>query len=229
MAGGLGTRLRETIGPIPKPLAAVGARPFVAWMLDALAEQGFGRVILATGYRGDLVEETLGKNWRGMELEYSREQEPLGTGGAILLAARRISSDVFFVLNGDTWLEFDYAAFERRAKASGARLGIALAQVDNVCRYGAVRVEDERVAGFVEKGSTGPGYINGGVYRIRRELLSQFPRDQSFSFETRVLVPLVGREGVFAYTATSGFIDIGVPEDYARAQQLFGTRSERSG
>jgi len=185
-------------------------------------------VILATGYRGDQVEAMLGTGWQGMSLEYSRELQPLGTGGAIALAARRISTDAFFVMNGDTWLRLDYTTFDERAEASGARLGIALTRVDDVGRYGAVRVEGSEVAGFVEKGSVGPGYINAGVYRVRRDLLPEFPRDKQFSFETQVLVPTVARESVFAYTDTSGFIDIGVPEDYARAQHVIGSGSKAS-
>lgn len=222
LVGGLGTRLRGVIGDLPKPLAPVGGRPFLAWMLDVLSEQGFGRVILATGYRGDQVEAMLGTDWHGMTLEYSREPQPLGTGGAIVLAARRISADVFFVMNGDTWLRIDYAAFDERARESDARLGVALTRVDDVGRYGAIRMQDGRVAGFVEKGSTGPGYINAGVYRVRRDLLPEFPPDEEFSFETKVLVPMVAREPVFAYTETSDFIDIGVPGDYARAQHVVG-------
>jgi D-glycero-alpha-D-manno-heptose 1-phosphate guanylyltransferase len=228
LVGGLGTRLGGLIGDLPKPLAPVGGRPFLAWMLDSLAEQGFWRVILATGYRGDQVEAMLGTSWRGMAIEYSRETQPLGTGGAIALAARRISADAFFVMNGDTWLRLDYTTFDKQARESNARLGIALTRVDDVERYGAVRVEGDKVAGFVEKGSTGPGYINAGVYRVRRDLLPAFPQDAQFSFETQVLVPTVARESVFAYTDTSGFIDIGVPEDYARAQHVIGAERNAS-
>lgn len=220
LAGGFGTRLREVVGDLPKPLAPIRGRPFLAWMLDSLRAQGFGRVVLATGYRGDQVEDALGTDWHGMALEYSREPRPLGTGGAIALAAQRISSDSFFVVNGDTWLRLDYRAFDAKARESGARLGIALTRVNDVGRYGAIRTEGSRVSGFVEKGSTGPGYINAGVYRVRRDLLKEFPRDEQFSFETQVLVPMVAREAVFAYTETSGFIDIGVPDDYARAAEV---------
>jgi D-glycero-alpha-D-manno-heptose 1-phosphate guanylyltransferase len=223
LAGGLGTRLREVVGDLPKPLAPVNGRPFLAWMLDVLREQGIARVILATGYRGDQVEVALGTDWRGMALEYSREPRPLGTGGAIELAARRISADSFFVVNGDTWLRLDYKAFDAKARESGTRLGIALTRVDNVGRYGAVRTEGNKIAGFVEKGGAGPGYINAGVYRVRRDLLSEFPRGEPFSFEQQVLMPLVAREAVFAYTETSGFIDIGVPDDYARAAEILGS------
>jgi D-glycero-alpha-D-manno-heptose 1-phosphate guanylyltransferase len=227
LAGGFGTRLRSIVSDVPKPLAPVGNRPFLAWLLDALAEQGMRRTILATGFMGEEVAAALGIEWRGMRLEYSQEAQPLGTGGAIAQAAGRLQGDAFFVLNGDTWLALDYTAFDRQVGRLGARLGIALASVPDVSRYGAVRVEQgDQVSGFVEKGQAGPGYINAGVYRVDRTLLADFPAVSGFSFETEVLIPLVAREAVAAYTHTKAFIDIGVPEDYQRAQREFGTLSD---
>jgi D-glycero-alpha-D-manno-heptose 1-phosphate guanylyltransferase len=221
LAGGLGTRLRGVVDGVPKPLAPVAGRPFLAWVLDFLAEQALRRVVLATGYRGDLIEAALGTQWRGMALEYSREKESLGNGGAIALAMNRIAGDACFVLNGDTWLQFDYAAFDRQVAAAGARLGVALARVPDTERYGAVCVDGGRITGFVEKGRAGAGYINAGVYWLTRSLLVDLGHRGSFSFENEVLVPSTTREVVAAYTDTQGFIDIGVPQDYRRAQGLF--------
>jgi len=221
LAGGFGTRLRGVVDDMPKPLAPVAGRPFLAWVLDVLAAQGLRRAVLATGYLGEKVEAALGKTCGGMSLLYSRESEPLGTGGAIVLATQRIEGDAFFVVNGDTWLTLDYAAFAAAKRRANARLGIALAAVPDVSRYGAVRVADGRVKGFAEKGRAGPGYINAGVYCVQRRLLDGFPGAQAFSFESRVLVPAVAREHVAGFLDTAGFIDIGVPEDYRRAQTLF--------
>src|SRR5579875_1478474 len=179
--------------------------------------------VLATGYLGEKVEAALGKTCGGMSLLYSRETEPLGTGGAIVLAAQRIEGDAFFVVNGDTWLTLDYAAFDAATRRVNARLGIALAAVPDVSRYGAVRVDEGRVTGFAEKGRAGPGYINAGVYWLRRTLLDNFSKLEHFSFEAKVLAPTVSRELVSAYTCTAGFIDIGVPEDYRRVQTLFAS------
>lgn len=223
LAGGLGTRLRSVVGELPKPLAPVAGRPFLAWLLDMLAAQGIRRVILATGYRGDQVEAALGTRWQDMELAYSQEPEPRGTGGAIALAAKALDGDACFVLNGDTRLRLDYACFAGVAKSEGVRLGVALSQVADIARYGAVCVENGRVTGFVEKSRSGSGYINAGVYWVDRSLLAAFPQAASFSFEVDVLHPAVAREPVVAFTQTSGFIDIGVPEDYRRAQALFAT------
>lgn len=221
LAGGFGTRLRSLVDDVPKPLAAVAGRPFLAWLLDALSAQGLRRVVFATGYRGEQVEAALGKRWQNISLEYSRELQPLGTGGAIALAMRRISGRACFVLNGDSWLALDYARFEAVTRAQDARLGVALAKVADVARYGAVHAERGRITGFVEKGSSGPGLVNAGVYCIARSLLDGVPEGPAFSFENDVLVPAATREVVTAFTDTADFIDIGVPEDYRRAQVQF--------
>jgi D-glycero-alpha-D-manno-heptose 1-phosphate guanylyltransferase len=221
LAGGLGTRLRGVVDDLPKPLAPVAGRPFLAWLLDALATQGLRRVVLATGYRGDQVEAALGPAWHGMTLAYSREPAPLGTGGAIALAAREVAGEAFFVLNGDTWLELDYEAFAHAVAGAGARLGLALAEVPDVSRYGAARLEGTRVTGFDEKGGSGAGFINAGVYWMRRDVLDGQAPGSAFSFERGVLLPAVARETVAGYSRTRGFIDIGVPEDFRRAQDLF--------
>ncbi len=227
LAGGFGTRLRGVVDDVSKPLAPVAGRPFLAWLLDALAIQGLRRVVLATGYRGEQVEATLGAAWHGMMLAYSREPEPLGTGGAIVHALREVSGDAFFVLNGDTWLELDYRAFDRAVNDASVRLGVALAKVPEVARYGAARLEGHRVTGFDEKGTSGAGFINAGVYWMRRGLLEGRPSGAAFSFEGEVLMPTVSGEPVAGYTDTRGFIDIGVPEDYQRAQQLFAAHPVR--
>lgn len=224
LAGGFGTRLRGVADHVPKPLAPVAGRPFLAWLLDALAEQQLRHVVLATGYRGDQIEGALGKRWQAMSLEYSREPQPLGTGGAVALAMQRISGDACFVLNGDTWLELRYAAFDRAVNDAAARLGVALAHVPDVARYGAARLEGRRVTGFDEKGATGAGFINAGVYWMRRNLLDNRPSGTTFSFEHDVLMPVVTRESVVAFAETKDFIDIGVPEDYCRAQAQFAAR-----
>lgn len=228
LAGGLGTRLREVVNDVPKSMAPVAGRPFLAWLLDALADQGLRRVILATGYLGDQIETALGAAWRGMLLAYSRETQPLGTGGAVALAAREVSGDTFFVLNGDTSLELDYAAFELAVNEAGARLGVALAEVSDTARYGAVRLKDNCVVGFREKGQAGAGLINAGVYWMRRSLLDSCPASGAFSFEHDVLMPVVSREPVIGYTCTRRFIDIGMPEDLFRAQTVLGREGMRA-
>lgn len=221
LAGGLGTRLRDVIGDLPKALAPVAGRPFLAWLLDGLAAQGMRRVILATGHGADRVLAAFGTQWRGLEIVHSRESGPLGTGGAVALAMSRLEGDDCFVLNGDTRVALDFHAFQELATARDARLGVALSQQADVSRYGAVHVQDGQITGFSEKGESGRGLVNAGVYWVARALTSAFPDVAAFSFEADVLVPTVRQEAVVAFTATSGFIDIGVPEDYRRAQRMF--------
>lgn len=225
LAGGFGTRLRGIVDDVPKPLAPVAGRPFLAWLLDRLAAGGMRRCILATGYLSEAIEQRIGTRWQGMEIAYSLEPEPLGTGGAIRLAANRLHGDAAHVLNGDTWLEYDPAALEETSRVAGAPMAIALARVDDVARYGAVDIENGRVAGFREKGEAGPGWINAGCYFLGAGALAALPARDAFSFEQDVLQPRVQAGAVAAFTATAGFIDIGVPEDYARAQLQFAGRA----
>ena len=225
LAGGLGTRLRGVVDGVPKPLAPVAGRPFLAWLLDRLAAGGIRRCILATGYLADSIATEIGARWLDMEIVHSAEVEPLGTGGAIRLASRQLLGDGVHVLNGDTWLEYSPAALQKAATDAGLPMSIALAHVGDVQRYGAVEVENERAIGFLEKGQSGGGWINAGCYFLGPDVLAAWPEGTSFSFETEVLQPRVAAGGVAAFRETSGFIDIGVPSDYARAQVIFASRA----
>jgi D-glycero-alpha-D-manno-heptose 1-phosphate guanylyltransferase len=218
LAGGFGTRIRSVVSDVPKPLAPIRGRPFLAYLLDLLSAQGFKKVVLATGYMGDLVAKTMGDRWEGMCLRYSHEDVPLGTGGAIARAAAQIDGNAFFAINGDTYVRLDYQAFDAFVVKTDSTLGIALTHVPDVARYGAVKVAEGCAIGFTEKGVSGPGYINAGVYRIDRQSMDKLSGKGNFSFETEVLVPAVSRHGIAAFTNTRHFIDIGVPEDYQRAQ-----------
>lgn len=221
LAGGFGTRLRGVVADVPKPLAPVAGRPFLARLLDRLAEGGLRRCVVATGYMADVIEHRIGTRWQGMDIVHSTETEPLGTGGAIRQAARYLQGDGAHVLNGDTWLDYAPAALEAAASAMAAPMAIALAQVEDVGRYGAVELRDGRAVAFREKGETGPGWINAGCYFLSGKALAALPEIATFSFEREVLQPRAMAGEVAAFTATQGFIDIGVPEDYARAQGLF--------
>ena len=220
LVGGLGTRLRKVVSDVPKPLAPVAGRPFLAWVLDHLADAGIRRTILATGYMADKVEQAIGRDWGGMEIRYSVEDEPLGTGGAIRNALALLAGNSVHVLNGDTFLDYAPAGLEAATRDAGAALGIALAQVQDTARYGAVRLDQSRIVGFSEKGEQGPGWINAGCYYLTERALSALPETSAFSLEKRVLEPLATAGQAIGYTLTSRFIDIGVPDDYARAQAL---------
>lgn len=222
LVGGKGTRLRDVLSDTPKPLAMVAGRPFLAYVLDHLAASGIRRCILATGYLSEMIEEVVGPRWSTMEISYSVEMQPLGTGGAAAQAACALLGDSAHILNGDTFLQYAPGLLEKRTRACGTEVGVALAEVGDVSRYGAVMVVDGKVGAFQEKGAVGPGLINAGSYFLTAAALSRLSwHDAPFSFETDILFPLASSLQLAAFTETERFIDIGIPEDYARAQSLF--------
>ena len=224
LAGGLGTRLRGVVDDIPKPMAPVHGRPFLAFVLDQLVDSGFHTVILATGYRHEAIRSHFGAAYRGLALVYSVESEPLGTGGAIRLACSHAQARDVFVLNGDTYLALDYRAMMDAHVRAHAQLSLAVCEVPDVARYGVLDVTAGIVCGFREKGRAGAGLINGGTYVLGGALRDRMPKRAAFSFEHDLLAPEVRAIAPLAFPATGLFIDIGVPEDYAKAQEIFSRR-----
>lgn len=225
LAGGLGTRIRSASVDLPKVMLPISGRPFLEHVLAALSARAFGRVILAVGYRRDQIRAYFGGSFAGMDLVYSEETEPRGTGGATRQALHRATSDDVFVLNGDTFVEIDYPAMMEHHRRSGALVSMAVAAVHDLARFGAVAIESHRVIAFREKGQVGPGLINAGAYVLRRSLLDRFAADRTFSLETEFLVPEVARLRPHVWYATGRFIDIGVPEDYEAAAALLAPSS----
>ena len=220
LAGGFGTRLRSVVNDVPKPLAPVEGRPFLAYVLDALVRQGYDHAVLATGYMHEKVEECFGNKYRGLKISYARELEPLGTGGAIVNALQYCTEDSITVLNGDTLFLANLGQLERFAAEKCTPLAIVLRAVPDAGRYGAVETAaDGRITAFREKDpSAGAGNINGGIYRMQRHLLDGYAVGQQFSFEKEVMQQRYTSEAFYAYADGAYFIDIGVPEDYKRAQ-----------
>lgn len=220
LAGGFGTRLRSVVSDVPKPLAPVAGRPFLAYVLDALVRQGYGHAVLATGYMHEKVEACFGNAYLGMKVDYARELTPLGTGGAIVNALQHCTADCVTVLNGDTLFLADLGQLERYADSKGTMLAIVLRAVPDAGRYGAVETAaDGRITAFREKDpSAGAGNINGGIYRLQQSLLDGYAVGQQFSFEKDVMQQRYAEEEFYAYADGAYFIDIGVPEDYRRAQ-----------
>ncbi len=217
LAGGFGTRLRAVVPEWPKPLAPVAGRPFLTLVLAALARQGVQRVVLSLGYRAEAFMQTLGQRHAGMDIVHEIEAEPLGTGGAIRAALARCEGEAALVLNGDTYLDFALAPAVARWRDSGHPVLLGC-RVDDTARYGRLRLEGDRLAGFEEKGRGGPGLINSGHYLLPRDLFAGSALPAAFSFETDFLLPQLQRRPIEVLEVTGRFIDIGVPEDYALAQ-----------
>lgn len=222
LAGGLGTRLRPVVGDQPKALAAVAGRPFLVILLEWLARSGARRVVLCTGYRGDLVRRELGQRFGPIDLVYSREERPLGTGGALRLACPSLDSELVLALNGDSFCQVDLAAMLRRRASQAAPALMLLTWAEDAARYGQVELDpDGVVTAFREKQPQGgPGWINAGVYLLERHLLEAIPPDREVSLEREVFPALVGR-GLHGYAEGRRFLDIGTPESFAQAQGFF--------
>lgn len=210
---------------VPKPMAPTYGKPFLCYLLDRLVDAGIERIVLATGYKHDVIESYFNASYRGVEVIYSREDTPLFTGGAIVQAARRLQTDHFIVLNGDTLFDIDFEEFARAHEIKNASITLALRAVEDTSRYGAVTCTDDgRIAAFNEKeASAGSGVINGGIYAINRTWLLSQELPTKFSFEKELLQPLAGKEAIYGKCFETYFIDIGVPEDYDRARREFAS------
>ena len=222
LVGGKGTRLQAVLSSKPKPLALIGNIPFLELLVMQLRSQGVSRMIMSTGHLADQIEETFGDGRRwDAEIRYSKESQPLGTAGAVKFAERHLeqSSD-FLVFNGDSFTELDILQFIRFHRQHGGLVSMVVRRVPDAARYGTVQLDGlNRITGFSEKtGNTSPGIINAGVYMFKRPVLECILQGPS-SLE-RDLFPKLLTHGMYALEQDGLFIDIGTPEDYARAQEL---------
>jgi NDP-sugar pyrophosphorylase family protein len=223
LAGGLGTRLRAALPDIPKVLAPVAGRPFLSYLLDQVATFGLRRVILCTGYGAERIEKACGAAWRGLEIACSREEQALGTGGALRRAAAEVADETVLVLNGDSYCGLDFEAFRKFHFAHGGGATLALKRLTDARRFGTVAIaEDGRIREFHEKnkGASGEALVNGGVYLIRRDWLTAIAGNDPVSLERDIFPGWVGN-GFHGMACEGPFIDIGVPDCYEAAQGLF--------
>lgn len=227
LCGGLGTRLRPVLSDRPKSMALMAGVPFLQLLLEQVHSQGVDQVILGTGYMAEQIEDFFG-NGEDLDLRirYSREPEPLGTGGALKLA-EPLLSDPMVVLNGDSYVEWNLASALQIFRKEATSLVMVLQTVADVSRYGSVTVaSDGRVTDFVEKGTrSGAGLINAGVYLLRKEIVGALPAGKAISLERDVFPGLLSGK-VYGLISEGIFIDIGIPADLERAQTLLATSRE---
>ncbi len=217
LAGGFGTRLREILPDLPKPMAPISGRPFLEILLSSLSKKGFTRIILSLGYMADKIIEHFGDSFAGIQLIYVVEDEPLGTGGAVRWAMERAIRDYIFVFNGDTYLDLEIEKVELLWMKHRNPI-IVGREVEDTSRYGGLLVENHKVIGFLEKNSIGSGLINAGCYVLGKNDLNEFPPYASFSLETDYFAQIVKTNPVDLFLTSGKFIDIGIPEDYMIAQ-----------
>ena len=225
LAGGLGTRLREIVPDIPKPLAPIGGKPFLDILLDGLdGKHWVGKVILAVSYMADrFIEIYRGGKVHSYPILFSEEQEPLGTGGAVRLALPITGTPEVLVLNGDSFVEVDWDAFIAGHKGSGLAMTMVLKYVEDAGRFGRVILDGRgRIIQFEEKRPDVPaGLVNAGVYLFHRHLFDGVTAGEAISLE-RDLMPGFLQKGVGGFVTRGKFIDIGLPDSYRMAQDYIG-------
>lgn len=219
LAGGFGTRLKQVVPDLPKPMAPIAGRPFLEILLSLLARKGFTRVVLSLGFMSEKIIARFGDSYLGMELVHEVESRPLGTGGAIRSALAHCESDHVFVFNGDTYLDIEVDELER-AWQTGHHPVIVVREVPDTARFGRVVMRDGRVIAFLEKGMSGPGLINAGCYVLPKDALDEFHFGQPFSLETEFFIKHLQSVRFDGFVTHGCFIDIGVPDDYALAQTV---------
>lgn len=215
LAGGFGTRLSHIVSDVPKPMATVCGQPFLKYIFEYLSQNGVNHIILAVGYKSEIIQEHFCDNYNGISITYSLEDTPLGTGGAIKKALECCKENDVFIINGDTYFDVDLKKMKAFHSEKDSNLSIAVKSMSNFERYGVVVIEDNKIKKFEEKKPTLKGKINGGVYLINGKIMSAV-NENSFSFEKVILES--GLVDIYAFESNGYFIDIGVPEDYYRAQ-----------
>ena len=220
LAGGLGTRLRDAVPDLPKCMAPVAGKPFLSYVIDCLRMQGIERLIFSLGYKWGIIEDYLQKEYPTLNYTSVIEDEPLGTGGAIQLAIEKAHSKDVVVANGDTLFKIALKDLFEAHYKNDAECTLALKPMKNFDRYGVVEIDlNGKVISFKEKQFYVEGLINAGIYLVNREKFSARSFADKFSFEKNYLERFCSDQKFYGSIQNGYFIDIGIPEDFQRAQQ----------
>jgi D-glycero-alpha-D-manno-heptose 1-phosphate guanylyltransferase len=220
LAGGFGTRLQAVVSDVPKPMAPINNEPFLNYVFDYLLHYKIEHVVLSTGYLADKISDYYINEYRGIKISYTKEETPLGTGGGIRLAMEKCYTSDVLVLNGDSFFDVNLNQYFNQHISFHSCCSLALRKVDNAARYGTIKLGNGFIKEFKEKDSIEKeGLINGGVYIINRELfLNKTEALKSFSIEKDFFETRINELNLMGFEYEGYFIDIGIPEDYNKAQ-----------
>lgn len=223
LAGGFGTRLQPVLREFPKAMAPVNGRPFLEYQLAYLKFHGIGRVVISAGYRSETIINHFGFRYNGIEIDYTVEKTPLGTGGGIRLAMEKCLRTTVLTLNGDTLFLIDLNDFELKHLQKETPVSIALRKVDDISRYGSVSLDKNNVVtAFGEKSAEKmPGLINGGIYLLDRNFYLLHSKPGNFSLEKDFFEIWYPKSAISGFAFDAYFRDIGIPEDYQKAHDEF--------
>ena len=219
LAGGLGTRLQSIVSHVPKPMAMVGDEPFLAALLRYMHMQGVSKVVFALHHQAQVIRAHFGHRFAGLDIDYSIETMPLGTGGAIQKALSMLATNSpVFVANGDSLVMLNYREMLEKHIALGAPLSIASVQMPVTNRYSKLTIHNERITHYDVLGDEQAGAISTGFYVMQPDVFSPFSMPEAFSFERDFLGVHTPALRPAAFEHVEYFIDIGIPADYQRAQ-----------
>ncbi|MFZ1785706.1 MAG: nucleotidyltransferase family protein [Ferruginibacter sp.] len=223
LAGGLGTRLRTVVSELPKCMAPVADKPFLFFVIEYLLSQGIDKFIFSLGYKSELITKYLDDQYPSLNKQYAIEEEPLGTGGAIKLACGLTADEQVLILNGDTIFKANLDTLSSFHINTSADCTLTLKPMQNFDRYGVVELKNNSsISSFKEKKYYASGLINGGIYALRVAAFLNEDWPQKFSFEKDYLEAFVDKRKIYGIVQREYFIDIGIPEDYERAQVELG-------
>lgn len=225
LAGGLGTRLRSSVPDLPKCMAPVAGKPFISYVIDYYLMQGIEKFVFSLGFKHEQVENYLNDKYYTLNMEYVIEEEPLGTGGAVQLACSNTNEKNVLVLNGDTIYKINLGEVAAIHYKKKAECTLCLKPMLNFDRYGVVEINEHLVVQqFREKKFYEKGTINGGVYALNVPAFLDKKFPPKFSFEKDYLERYYANGKLIGIIQDSYFIDIGIPEDFARAQEELAAR-----
>jgi D-glycero-alpha-D-manno-heptose 1-phosphate guanylyltransferase len=236
LSGGFGLRLRGTIGDVPKPMAQIAGRPFLELLLRQLKRHGFSRVILSVGYKQEVIQGHFGYEAFGLELVYSIETSPLGTGGALRQAAGHITTDTTLVMNGDSYTGVDLSQLVREHAGNGADVTVVVIPETRSDAGSVVLDPDGKVRAFAEKRQVpGSRYLSAGIYMVSKTLLAGIAESSKISLEEQLFPRwLADGKTIEGFVYEGQCLDIGTPERYMQAQHALekvelGTSIESEG
>ncbi len=219
LAGGLGTRLKTAVPDVPKCMAPINGKPFIAFVIEHLQKQGIERFIFALGYKHEMFESFLASKLTSNSYQLSVEPESLGTGGAIKLAYTKATEKNVLVVNGDTLFKADITKLAPFHAMCGADCTLSLKPMQNFSRYGVVELnKDYSINSFKEKQFYEHGLINAGLYVLNTGKFLKEDLPDKFSFEKDYLEKYYQERRMYGVIQDEYFIDIGVPEDYEKAK-----------
>jgi NDP-sugar pyrophosphorylase family protein len=220
LSGGFGLRLRGTIGDVPKPMAQIAGRPFLELLLRQLKRHGFSRVVLSVGYKQEVIQEHFGEKAFGLELVYSIETSPLGTGGALREAAHRIGTETSLVMNGDSYTDVDLSRLVREHAGNGADVTVVVIPESRADAGSVVLDSNGKVKAFAEKRHVPESrYLSAGIYMLSKKLIAGVPQGSKISLEEQLFPQwLADGKRMEGFVYEGQCLDIGTPERYMKAQ-----------